>query len=139
MTLGGRVSEQIFFDSITTGAHDDLQKVTKIAYAQITQYGMNEKVGALSFTDQNEQQLQKPYSEQTATLIDNEARRMVNEAYERTLKLLSEKKQDIEKVARLLLDKEGLTREDMEKLLGKRPFDEHTVYDEYVRKKVIET
>ncbi|CEJ01398.1 Putative Cell division protease ftsH [Rhizopus microsporus] len=135
MTLGGRVSEQIFFDSITTGAHDDLQKVTKIAYAQITQYGMNEKVGALSFTDQNEQQLQKPYSEQTATLIDNEARRMVNEAYERTLKLLSEKKQDIEKVARLLLDKEVLTREDMEKLLGKRPFDEHTVYDEYVRKK----
>ncbi|CEI94349.1 Putative AFG3 family protein [Rhizopus microsporus] len=131
MTLGGRVSEQIFFDSITTGAHDDLQKVTKIAYAQITQYGMNEKVGALSFTDQNEQQLQKPYSEQTATLIDNEARRMVNEAYERTLKLLSEKKQDIEKVARLLLDKEVLTREDMEKLLGKRPFDEHTVYDEY--------
>ncbi|ORE09579.1 ATP-dependent metallopeptidase Hfl [Rhizopus microsporus var. microsporus] len=135
MTLGGRVSEQIFFDSITTGAHDDLQKVTKIAYAQITQYGMNEKVGALSFTDQNEQQLQKPYSEQTATLIDNEARRMVNEAYERTLNLLNEKKQDIEKVARLLLDKEVLTREDMEKLLGKRPFDEHTVYDEYVRKK----
>ncbi|CEG68111.1 Putative Cell division protease ftsH [Rhizopus microsporus] len=138
MTLGGRVSEQIFFDSITTGAHDDLQKVTKIAYAQITQYGMNEKVGALSFTDQNEQQLQKPYSEQTATLIDNEARRIVNEAYERTLNLLNEKKQDIEKVARLLLDKEVLTREDMEKLLGKRPFDEHTVYDEYVRKKVIE-
>ncbi|CEG68110.1 Putative YALI0A10615p [Rhizopus microsporus] len=135
MTLGGRVSEQIFFDSITTGAHDDLQKVTKIAYAQITQYGMNEKVGALSFTDQNEQQLQKPYSEQTATLIDNEARRIVNEAYERTLNLLNEKKQDIEKVARLLLDKEVLTREDMEKLLGKRPFDEHTVYDEYVRKK----
>ncbi|KAG1466926.1 hypothetical protein G6F46_000918 [Rhizopus delemar] len=135
MTLGGRVSEQIFFDSITTGAHDDLQKVTKIAYAQITHYGMNEKVGALSFSDQNDQQFQKPYSEQTGTLIDNEARKLVTDAYDRTLNLLTEKKQDIEKVAQLLLEKEVLTREDMENLLGKRPFEEFTVYDEYVRKK----
>ncbi|KAI9476108.1 MAG: peptidase family M41-domain-containing protein [Benjaminiella poitrasii] len=137
MTLGGRVSEQIFFDSITTGAHDDLQKVTKIAYAQVTTYGMNEKVGPISFSDpQNENQFQKPFSEQTGTLIDNEARKLVLDAYDRTLKLLTEKKSEIEKVAKLLLDKEVLTREDMENLLGKRPFEEVTVYDEYVRKKV---
>jgi AFG3 family protein len=137
MTLGGRVSEQIFFDSITTGAHDDLQKVTKIAYAQVTTYGMNEKVGPLSFSDpQNEQQFQKPFSEETGTLIDNEARKLVTDAYARTLDLLNEKRADIEKVAKLLLEKEVLTREDMETLLGKRPFEEFTVYDEYVRKKV---
>lgn len=139
MTLGGRVSEQIFFDSITTGAHDDLQKVTKIAYAQITSYGMNDKVGPLSFSDQNDQQFQKPYSEQTGTLIDNEARDMVTRAYSRTHELLLSKRADIEKVAQLLLEKEVLTREDMENLLGKRPFEEFTVYDEYVRKKVNET
>ncbi|KAI8883263.1 ATP-dependent metallopeptidase Hfl [Backusella circina FSU 941] len=136
MTLGGRVSEQIFFDSITTGAHDDLQKVTKIAYAQVTTYGMNEKVGPLSFSDpQNEQQFQKPFSEKTGALIDSEARKLIQEAYARTVDLLTEKRGDIEKVAKLLLEKEVLTREDMENLLGKRPFEEVTVYDEYVRPK----
>ncbi|OBZ84579.1 Mitochondrial respiratory chain complexes assembly protein rca1 [Choanephora cucurbitarum] len=139
MTLGGRVSEEIFFDTITTGAQDDLQKVTKMAYAQVTNYGMNEKVGPLSFSDpQNEHQFQKPFSEQTGTLIDAEVRSLVNEAYMRAAGLLREKKEAIEKVARLLLDKEVLTREDMEQLLGKRPFVEHTVYDEYVRRPKIE-
>jgi AFG3 family protein len=138
MTLGGRVSEQIFFDSITTGAHDDLQKVTKIAYAQVTTYGMNEKIGPLSFSDpQNEQQFQKPFSEQTGALIDSEARKLIQEAYARTVDLLTDKKGDIEKVAKLLLEKEVLTREDMENLLGKRPFDEVTIYDEYVRPKEV--
>lgn len=135
--LGGRVSESMFFESVTTGAQDDLQKVTKIAYAQVTTYGMNDKVGPLSFHDpQNDQQFQKPFSEQTGTLIDNEARSLITDAYTRTLDLLNEKKGDIEKVAQLLLEKEVLTREDMENLLGKRPFEEFTVYDEYVRKKV---
>ncbi|KAI8330251.1 peptidase family M41-domain-containing protein [Choanephora cucurbitarum] len=139
MTLGGRVSEEIFFDTITTGAQDDLQKVTKMAYAQVTNYGMNEKVGPLSFSDpQSEHQFQKPFSEQTGTLIDAEVRSLVNEAYMRATGLLREKKEAIEKVARLLLDKEVLTREDMEQLLGKRPFVEHTVYDEYVRRPKIE-
>lgn len=135
MALGGRVSEQIFFDTITTGAQDDLQKVTKNAYAQVTTYGMNDKVGPLSFTDPSgEQQFQKPFSEVTGTLIDNEARALITTAYDHTVKLLTEKKADIEKVAKLLLEKEVLTREDMENLLGKRPFVEHTVYDEYVRR-----
>ncbi|KAI8874849.1 ATP-dependent metallopeptidase Hfl [Backusella circina FSU 941] len=135
MALGGRVSEQIFFDSITTGAQDDLSKVTKMAYSQVTAYGMNEKVGPVSFTDpQTEQQFQKPFSEETGTLIDDEARKIVNFALERTIQLLTEKKQDIEKVAQLLLKKEVITREDMENLLGKRPFKESTLYDEYVRR-----
>ncbi|KAI9493245.1 peptidase family M41-domain-containing protein [Zychaea mexicana] len=137
MTLGGRVSEQIFFESVTTGAHDDLQKVTKMAYAQVTTYGMNEKVGPMSFHDpQAEQQFQKPFSEETATLIDDEVRNLVNGAYDRTVNLLTERKEEVEKVAQLLLHKEVISREDMENLLGKRPFNEVTVYDEYVRKKV---
>jgi AFG3 family protein len=135
MTLGGRVSEQIFFESITTGAHDDLQKVTKNAYAQVTTYGMNKQVGPLSFTDpQNDQTFLKPFAEETGTLIDEEVRKLVNYAYKRTLDLLTEKRGDIEKVAKLLLEKEVINREDMENLLGKRPFTEYTIYDEYVRK-----
>lgn len=124
MTLGGRVSEQIFFDTITTGAADDLQKVTKMAYAQVTMYGMNSKVGPISFGDPNEdqQRFQKPYSEATGQIIDSEVRNLVNEAYERTVQLLTEKKHDIEKIAELLLSKEVISREDMEKLIGKRPF-----------------
>ncbi|KAL1930894.1 hypothetical protein VTP01DRAFT_10031 [Rhizomucor pusillus] len=124
MTLGGRVSEQIFFDTITTGAADDLQKVTKMAYAQVTMYGMNSKVGPISFGDPNEdqQRFQKPYSEATGQIIDSEVRNLVNEAYERTVQLLTEKKHNIEKIAELLLSKEVISREDMEKLIGKRPF-----------------
>ncbi|KAI8338251.1 peptidase family M41-domain-containing protein [Chlamydoabsidia padenii] len=139
MTLGGRVAEQIFFGSITTGAQDDLQKVTKIAYAQVTTYGMNPRVGPISFHDPNsEQQFQKPYSEQTGSLIDDEARKLVTDAYTRTVDLLTEKRADVEKVAKLLLEKEVITREDIEGVLGMRPFVEKTVYDEYVRKPKIE-
>nr|CAG8482787.1 9055_t:CDS:2 [Entrophospora candida] len=128
MTLGGRVSEQIFFNIVTTGAQDDLQKVTKLAYAQISAYGMNINIGPLSFYNagDNEPQFQKPYSEATARMIDEEARKLVGMAYERTLKLLTERKNDVEKVAQLLLSKEVLNREDMINLLGKRPFsDKH--------------
>ncbi|KAI9289216.1 peptidase family M41-domain-containing protein [Umbelopsis sp. AD052] len=134
MTLGGRVSEHLFFDTVTTGAQDDLAKVTRQAYGQVATYGMNEKVGPISYQDPNsEERFQKPYSEATGTLIDAEVRKLVNEAFDRTFKLLTEKKDDIEKVAQLLLTKEVITREDMENLLGKRPFKERTVYDEYVR------
>ncbi|ORX98636.1 ATP-dependent metallopeptidase Hfl [Basidiobolus meristosporus CBS 931.73] len=133
MTLGGRVSEQIFFNTITTGAQDDLQKVTKMAYAQITTYGMNNVVGNISFHSPNdEQQFQKPYSEETGRIIDNEARKMIGNAYDRTLKLLTEKKDAVEKVAQLLLEKEVLNREDMVRLLGKRPFAEKIQYEEFV-------
>ncbi|KAI8068049.1 peptidase family M41-domain-containing protein [Gongronella butleri] len=140
MTLGGRVSETIFFGSITTGAQDDLQKVTKMAYAQVTTYGMNSSVGPLSFYDpQQEQQFQKPYSEETGSLIDHEARKLVNDAYARTFELLNSKKDDVEKVAKQLLEKEVMTRADMEQLVGLRPYpDTDTIYDDYVRKKIKE-
>merc|ERR1719411_696967 len=134
MTLGGRAAEQIFFQRITTGAQDDLQKVTKSAYAQITQYGMNENVGNVSFEQpqQGEMVFDKPFSESTSQLIDEEAKKMIASAMERTLNILTDKKEEVEKVALRLLDKEVLNREDMIDLLGPRPFKEKSTYEEFV-------
>merc|ERR1712046_1900 len=134
MTLGGRAAEQIFFNRITTGAQDDLQKVTKSAYSQITQFGMNDAVGNVSFEQpqQGEMVFDKPYSEQTAMLVDKEAKMMITSAMDRTVKLLTEKKDLVEKVALRLLEKEVLNREDMIELLGPRPFKEKSTYEEFV-------
>ncbi|KAM7175510.1 mitochondrial inner membrane m-AAA protease component AFG3L2 [Macrochelys suwanniensis] len=134
MTLGGRVSEQIFFGRITTGAQDDLKKVTQSAYAQIVQFGMNEKVGQISFDlpRQGDMVLEKPYSEATARLIDEEVRNLINSAYERTITLLMEKKAYVEKVALRLLEKEVIDKSDMVELLGPRPFAEKSTYEEFV-------
>ncbi|XP_076469956.1 mitochondrial inner membrane m-AAA protease component AFG3L2-like [Babylonia areolata] len=134
MTLGGRVSEQIFFNRITTGAQDDLRKVTQNAYAQVVHFGMNERVGQLSFDmpQPGEMVFDKPYSEETAQMIDSEVRNIVKEAYDRTLALLTRHKSDVEKVALRLLEKEKLDKDDMVELLGKRPFAEKSTYEEFV-------
>ncbi|XP_072014161.1 mitochondrial inner membrane m-AAA protease component AFG3L2-like [Amphiura filiformis] len=134
MLLGGRVSEQIFFNRITTGAQDDLKKVTQLGYSQVVQFGMNEKVGNLSFDmpQQGEMVLEKPYSEATAVLIDDEVRALVKSAYDRTTTLLTKHKENVEKVALRLLEKENLNKDDMVNILGKRPFAEKSTYEEFV-------
>ncbi|KAK3786429.1 hypothetical protein RRG08_012418 [Elysia crispata] len=134
MMLGGRASEQIFFGKITTGAQDDLRKVTQTAYSQVVMFGMNEKVGQLSFDmgQQGDMAFTKPYSEATAQLIDEEVRTIVQDAYQRTLELLEKHKAAVEKIALRLLEKEKLDKEDMVELLGPRPFAEKSTYEEFV-------
>jgi cell division protease FtsH len=125
MTLGGRASEDIFFGKISTGAQNDLQQITRIAYAMVTVYGMSDKVGNLSFYDPSQEQtFTKPYSEETSRMIDDEVRKLIDSAYQRTIQLLNDKKGDVEKLAEALLDKEVLFQSDVEKLIGKRPYEE---------------
>ena len=130
MTLGGRASEEIFFGKISTGAQNDLQQVTRIAYAMVTVYGMNDKIGNISFYDpQQETAFTKPYSEETSKLIDEEVRKLIDEAYERTKELLTEKKPQVEKLADALLHREVLFQSDVEALIGKRPYEEKKTLD----------
>jgi cell division protease FtsH len=125
MTLGGRASEEIFFGKISTGAQNDLQQITRIGYAMVTVYGMNEKVGNISFYDPHQDQtFTKPYSEETSKLIDEEVRKLIDEAYDRTKALLREKKAEVEKLAEALLEKEVLFQSDVETLIGPRPYEE---------------
>lgn len=138
MTLGGRVSEEIFFGVITTGAQDDLQKITKMAFEVCANYGMNPDIGPISYGNREQQgeSFQKPFSEATAQALDKAVHKMVTDAHARTKKLLTEKKAEVEKVAKLLLEKEVITREDMRNLLGKRPFQAADEMDQYIDKKL---
>jgi AFG3 family protein len=130
MTLGGRASEEIFFNKISTGAQNDLQQITRIAYAMITVYGMNDKIGNISYYDpQQENTFTKPYSEETSKMIDHEVRKLIDEAYERTKELLVAKRADVEKLANALLEREVLFQSDVETLIGKRPFGEKKLLD----------
>lgn len=126
MALGGRAAEQVMLGRISTGAVNDLERVTQMAYAQVAVYGMNEKVGLVSFRMERDQ-FDKPYSDTTAELIDKEVRTFVDTAYRRTVELLTEKKALVEAMAAALLDKEVLSLDDIEPLLGKRPFTSDTM------------
>ncbi|PWZ00971.1 putative AFG3-protease of the SEC18/CDC48/PAS1 family of ATPase [Testicularia cyperi] len=134
MTLGGRVSEEIFFTTITTGAQDDLSKITRMAFEICASYGMNKELGPISYRTEQES-MHKPYSERTGEMLDLEVRKMVSEAHKRTTQLLTDHRADVEKVAQLLLEKEVITREDMRNLLGPRPFSHADEADQYLDKK----
>jgi AFG3 family protein len=135
MALAGRAAEEIFFGGVTTGASDDLRRVTEMVYSTIQLYGMNPRLGQLAFPkDPNAMFDERPYSEKTAKAMDEEAKRIVDEAYQRTLNLLLGRRADVEKVAKLLLEKETITHDDVLELVGPRPFKTNPQYDEYVRR-----
>jgi AFG3 family protein len=130
MTLGGRASEELNFGKISTGAQNDLQQITRIAYSMVTVYGMNEKIGNVSFFDpQQENSFTKPYSEETSRLIDEEVRKLIDKAYEATKHLLTIRTREVELLAEALLLKEVLFQSDVEALIGKRPYEEKRVLD----------
>ncbi|GAB7321975.1 hypothetical protein MBLNU13_g03037t1 [Cladosporium sp. NU13] len=134
MTLGGRVSEELNFSTVTSGASDDFNKVTRLATAMVTKWGMSQKVGYMYWPDASESadaQFQKPFSEETARNIDSEVRRIVDEAYKQCRDLLEEKHKEVGIVAEELLRKEMLTRDDMVRLLGPRPFDDQGEFQKY--------
>jgi AFG3 family protein len=121
MTLGGRAAEDVMLGKISTGAQNDLEKVTKMAYNMTAVYGLNQKIGLLSFP-KGDNDFKSPYSEDTARMIDEEVRELVDKAYLRTVALVREKKAVVESLAKALLDKEVLQRHDLVKVLGERPF-----------------
>jgi AFG3 family protein len=123
MTLGGRAAESVTFDKISTGAQNDLDQVTQMAYGMISVYGMNEKVGNVSFYKMSQDQFGRPYSEDTARMIDDEVRKLIDSQYVRAKQLLTDRRVELEALANTLLEKEVLTKSDVEKLIGKRPCD----------------
>ena len=122
MTLGGRAAEEVVFGKISTGAQNDLDQITKIAYSMVAVFGMNERVGNVSFHGLSQDQFNKPYSDQTARLIDDEVRQIIEGQYDRAKDLLTERRDELEKLARRLLEKEVLQKADVENLIGPRPY-----------------
>lgn len=125
--LGGRAAEKVIFNRISTGALSDLEKVTKQARAMVTIYGLNEKIGNLTYYDssgQSEYNFTKPYSEKTAELIDKEISKLVEEQYQRAVKILEENKDKLTQLANVLLEKEVIFKDNLQKIFGDRPFEE---------------
>ncbi|XP_011032280.1 PREDICTED: ATP-dependent zinc metalloprotease FTSH 10, mitochondrial-like [Populus euphratica] len=123
MTLGGRAAEQVLLGKISTGAQNDLEKVTKMTYAQVAVYGFSDKVGLLSFPQKEDSfEMTKPYSNETGAIIDGEVREWVGKAYGHTLQLVEKHKEQVAQIAELLLEKEVLHQEDLIRILGERPF-----------------
>ena len=132
-TLGGRASEELVFGTVSTGALNDLERVTKQAYAMVAYYGLNKRIGNLSYYDssgQNEYSFNRPYSEKTAQLIDEEVSDLIENAYKRATSILESQRENLERLATKLLEKEVIFREDLEDIFGKRPFDKEHVIDE---------
>ncbi|KAG8534200.1 Mitochondrial inner membrane m-AAA protease component [Bacidia gigantensis] len=139
MALGGRVSEELNFETVTSGASDDFNKVTRMATAMVTKWGMSSKMGYVYFDDSGEQsQFQKPFSEHTAQEIDGEVRRIVGEALTQCRDLLTEKKKEVGLVAEELLSKEVLGRDDMVRILGKRPWGDSKEFTKYFGEPIAE-
>lgn len=130
MTLGGRISEELHFPTVTSGASDDFRKVTQMATTMVTQWGMSEKLGPLHFNN-DPNYFQKPFAESTAQTIDSEVRRIVDQAYKQCKDLLTAKKKEIGIVAEELLRKEVLTRDDMVRLLGPREWPDKEEFTKY--------
>ena len=124
MTMGGRAAEKNIFNKISTGAQSDLDQVTKMAYSMVAIYGMNEKVGNVSFYGMQQDQFSKPYSDDTARLIDQECRKIIDQQYDRAQSLLEEKNKELHLLAAALLDKEVLTKADVARLIGDSPFED---------------
>ena len=122
MTLGGRAAESVVFDKISTGAQSDLDHITKLSYDMIINYGLNEKVGNVSYYSMMNESYTRPFSEQTAFLIDQEVKIMIEEQYIRAKDLLRDKRKELDALAQALLEKEVLHRADLERIIGKRPF-----------------
>jgi cell division protease FtsH len=134
--LGGRAAEELIFDKISTGALNDLERVTKQAYAMVSYFGMSEKIGNMSFYDstgQSEYAFVKPFSEKTSETIDSEAAKLINDTYERAKQVLSENRTGLDSLANILLEKEVIFSEDLERIFGKRKFPgshEHVLFSE---------
>ncbi len=138
MTLGGRAAEDIIFNKISTGALSDLERITKMAYSMVTVYGMNEKIGHISFYDskKSEYTFDKPYSDATAELIDKEVKILIDKAYFRTKELLKDKIAAVETIAQELLSKEVIFQDDIERLIGKRPYQHVSAAESYTEDEV---
>jgi AFG3 family protein len=131
--LGGRAAEQLVFNKISSGAQNDLEKITKQAYAMVSIFGMSEKVGNVSYYDstgQSDYAFTKPYSEKTAQIIDEEVKVLIDSQYVRALEVLNKNKKGHEKLANLLLEREVIFSEDLEAIFGKRPWDKKHVIPE---------
>ncbi len=134
MTMGGRAAEKIVFDKISTGAQSDLDQVTKMAYSMISVFGLNKKVGNVSFYGMSNESYHKPYSDETAKLMDDEVRTLIESQYERAQQLLIEKRDELNIIAHTLLEKEVLHKADLIKLIGARPFPEEELFESISKK-----
>ena len=125
-TLGGRAAEEVFFGKLSTGALNDLERVSKQAYAMVVYYGLDEKIGNVSYYDSTGQQeytMTKPYSEKTAQEIDERVHLLIEESYKRAKQILTDNYEKVETLAKLLLEREVIFTEDVRNILGKRPFE----------------